>query len=46
MYICIEVLSSVFKYRMWLPNSVVPVCWQESSEINTFCLKEFVCISI
>lgn len=37
MYICIEVLSSVFNYRMWLPNSVVPVGWQDPSEMSTFC---------
>lgn len=37
MYICIEVLPSVFNYRMWLHNSVVPVGWQESSEMNTLC---------
>lgn len=39
MYIYTKVLSSVFSYRMWLPNSVVPVSWQDWSEINTFGLK-------
>lgn len=43
MYICIEVLSSVFNYRMWLPNSVVPGGWHESSEMNIFFLKR-VCM--
>lgn len=31
-------LSSVFDYRMWLPNSVVPVGWQQLSQMNTFFL--------
>lgn len=50
-YICIEVLSSVFDYRMWLPNSVVPVDWQELSEMDTFilyfvCEKEFCLLTV
>lgn len=39
MYICTKVLSSVFSYRMWLPNSIVPIGWQDWSEINTIGLK-------
>lgn len=43
-YIYTKVLSSVFSCRMWVPNSVVPVGWQDRSEINTFGLKICTCL--
>lgn len=39
MYICTKVLSSVFNYRTWLPNSVVPVSWQELIRNEYFLFK-------